>query len=39
MLAKALPLDTFIALIRTQKPYRVPGTAMVMTANRDIPEE
>lgn len=36
MLAKALPLDTFIALIRTQKPYRVPGTAMVMTANRDI---
>jgi len=36
MLAKALPLDTFIALLRAQKPYRVPGTAMVMTANRDI---
>jgi KUP system potassium uptake protein len=36
MLAKALPLDTFIALIRAQRPYRVPGTAMVMTANRDI---
>ncbi len=36
MLAKALPLDTFTALLRAQKPFRVPGTAMVMTANRDI---
>ncbi|MGE3974211.1 MAG: potassium transporter Kup [Bdellovibrionales bacterium] len=36
MLSKSVPLEHLINLLETQKPHRVPGTAMVLTANRDI---
>jgi KUP system potassium uptake protein len=36
MLSKSVPLEQMINLLETQKPHRVPGTAMVLTANRDI---
>jgi len=36
MMKKAAPLEAFIRKLKEEKPYRVEGTAMVMTANRDV---